>query len=142
MAYRVLVVDDETDVLRIVHDAFLLDHFEVLTARDGLKAVELAQKYIPDLVVLDVMMPKMSGFQVCRMLRSSKELSDVRIIFLTAKDSDRDHDYGMRLGADEYIVKPFDPRDLVAKAQQILKDRQPKSGRVTWESESNVHWIT
>jgi len=108
---RVIIVDDDCELLDLLTVA-LSDDFEVTTAMDGIEAVEKIIVYQPDLVVLDAMMPKMSGYQICASLRRNRNFSDVPIIFISAKSSERDQEYCRRLGADEFIAKPFDPHLL------------------------------
>ncbi|MBD5512612.1 MAG: response regulator transcription factor [Lachnospiraceae bacterium] len=116
---KVLVVDDESRMRKLVKDFLLKSNYDVIEAEDGVQAVDIffAQKDIA-LVVLDIMMPKMDGFQVCREIRS---YSKVPIIMLTAKSDERDELQGFELGVDEYISKPFSPKILVARIEAILR---------------------
>ena len=116
---KILVVDDESRMRKLVRDFLVKSNFEVLEASDGEEAVEIFfnQKDIA-LIVLDVMMPKMDGWQVCREIRS---YSKVPIIMLTAKSDERDELQGFHLGVDEYISKPFSPKILVARIEAILR---------------------
>jgi two-component system alkaline phosphatase synthesis response regulator PhoP len=118
MPIRVLVVDDEEDVIYVVKNHLLLHGFEVVTANDGFKGMTLAMKYRPDIIILDVMMPKMSGFQVCANLRKLPEFEETPIIFLTAKDTPQDEAWGVRSGASRYMTKPFDTRELTATIRE------------------------
>jgi DNA-binding response OmpR family regulator len=118
MAIRVLIVDDEEDVCYVVKNHLLLHGFEVVTANDGFKGMTLAMKYRPDIIILDVMMPKMSGFQVCANLRKRPEFADTPIIFLTAKDTPQDEAWGIRSGASKYMTKPFETRELTALVRE------------------------
>jgi DNA-binding response OmpR family regulator len=115
---RVLIVDDDPKVCETL-DRYL-SHAGYLTASalDGAKALELAQTFAPDLVVLDLMLPRLSGLEVCRMLRDS---SAVPIIMLTAKTTEHDKLTGLSLGADDYLTKPFSPRELVARVEAVLR---------------------
>jgi len=109
---KVLVADDEPHLLRLVKFRLEREGYEVLTAVDGESALEMARSEQPDLCVLDVMMPKRSGFDVLRELRSDDRCSGMKVIMLTARAQDRDVDVGFSLGADDYITKPFSPQEL------------------------------
>jgi two-component system alkaline phosphatase synthesis response regulator PhoP len=109
---KVLVADDEPHLLRLVKFRLEREGYEVLTAVDGESALEMARTEQPDLCVLDVMMPKRSGFDVLRELRSDDSCSGMKVIMLTARAQDRDVDVGFSLGADDYITKPFSPQEL------------------------------
>ena len=109
---KVLVADDEPHLLRLVKFRLEREGYEVLTAVDGESALEMARTEQPDLCVLDVMMPKRSGFDVLRELRSDDSCSGMKVIMLTARAQDRDVDVGFSLGADVYITKPFSPQEL------------------------------
>jgi DNA-binding response OmpR family regulator len=118
MASRILVVDDEPMVTEVVERYLLRDGFEVTTAADGDKALALAQTWGPDLVVLDLMLPGKDGLEVCRTIRRE---SRVPIIMLTARGEEADRIVGLEIGADDYIVKPFSPRELVARIKAVLR---------------------
>ncbi len=122
---KVLVVDDEHMVTEVLELYLRRDDFEVTTAGDGESALKLAREWGPDLVVLDLMLPKMDGLQVCRILRRD---SDVPILMLTARGEESDRIVGLELGADDYIVKPFSPRELVARVKAVLR-RSNTEGR-------------
>jgi len=111
---RVMVVDDERDMLDLI-TAALASAFEVTTAQDGIEAVEKIILYQPDLVVLDAMLPKMSGYQLCTSLRHNQNYSKTPIVFISAKSSPRDQDYCRRLGANDFLAKPFDPKVLLER---------------------------
>jgi DNA-binding response OmpR family regulator len=115
---RILVVDDEPVVTEVVERYLLRDGFEVSTAGDGDRAIALAQTWAPDLVVLDVMIPGKDGLEVCRTLRKE---SQVPIIMLTARGEEADRVVGLEIGADDYMVKPFSPRELVARIKAVLR---------------------
>ena len=108
---RILVVDDEVFNLQFLTDLLIADH-HISTAKDGLKALQLAASLLPDLVILDVVMPGMDGYEVCRQIRSK---SNVPVILITARGEDFDKIMGLDIGADDYIVKPFSPSELVAR---------------------------
>src|SRR3970282_1388114 len=114
---RVLVVDDDVKTVELVKLYLNRDGYRVLTAYDGLEALRLAQEAHPDLIVLDLMLPGMDGLEICRTIR---EESDVPIIMLTARTTDEDKLTGLSLGADDYVTKPFSPRELAARVRAGL----------------------
>jgi two-component system OmpR family response regulator len=116
---RVLVVDDEENLAFVVAAAFRLASFDVASARSGADALREAERFRPDLVVLDVMLPDLDGFDVCRRMRA--EGNDVPVIFLTARDSTDDRLRGLTIGGDDYMTKPFSVEELVARARVILR---------------------
>jgi DNA-binding response OmpR family regulator len=118
---RILVVDDEAIVTEVVQRYLIREGFTVSLARDGEAALEAARKEAPDLIVLDLMLPKVDGLEVCRTLRRE---SKVPIIILSAKDEESDKILGLGLGADDYVAKPFSPRELVARIQAVLRRSQ------------------
>jgi DNA-binding response OmpR family regulator len=109
---KVLVADDEPHLLRLVKFRLEREGYQVLTAADGETALQVARDEHPDLCVLDVMMPKRSGFDVLRELRSDETCAGMKVIMLTARAQDRDVDVGFSLGADDYITKPVSPQEL------------------------------
>jgi two-component system phosphate regulon response regulator PhoB len=116
----VLVADDDADIRDLV--AFKLEQagFDVITAEDGPGALSAAQQRIPDIAVLDISMPGMSGLDVCRMLRADPATADVMIIMLTARAQENDVEGGFSAGADDYLIKPFSPRELTTRVQALL----------------------
>jgi DNA-binding response OmpR family regulator len=121
MASRVLVVDDERNIVQLVRLYLSKEGFEVDSAFDGKQALEKIHGHRPDLIVLDLMMPEMDGLTVCRELRKT---SNVPIIILTARTDDVDKVVGLELGADDYVTKPFNPRELVARVKAVLRRSQ------------------
>lgn len=119
---RVLVVDDEERIVGIVRAYLEKEGYRVLTARDGQEALAVFQRERPNLVLLDLMLPKISGWDVCRELRRT---SDVPVLMLTARDDDTDKIVGLELGADDYITKPFNPKELVARVRAVLRRVRP-----------------
>ncbi|OGO23464.1 MAG: DNA-binding response regulator [Chloroflexi bacterium RBG_16_51_9] len=115
---RVLVVDDDVKTVELVKLYLNRDGYRVLTSHNGLEALRLAQETHPDLIVLDLMLPGMDGLEICRKIR---EESDVPIIMLTARTSDEDKLAGLGLGADDYVTKPFSPRELAARVRAVLR---------------------
>ncbi|MFH1003589.1 MAG: response regulator transcription factor [Chloroflexota bacterium] len=122
---RVLVVDDDARTVDLVRLYLSRDGYRVLTAYDGIEALRLAREGHPDLVVLDLMLPGMGGLEVCRTLR---EESDVPIIMLTARATDQDKLVGLESGADDYVTKPFSPRELAARVRVVLRRCQGERG--------------
>lgn len=115
---KVLVVDDEKKIVDIVKAYLEKDGYSVTTAHDGKAALEMARSRPPDLIVLDLMLPEISGWDVCRILRAE---SDVPIIMLTARDEDTDKIVGLELGADDYVIKPFNPKELMSRIRAVLR---------------------
>ncbi|MFC0558886.1 response regulator transcription factor [Halalkalibacter alkalisediminis] len=118
---HILVVDDETELLELVTSFLEKESYNVLTAQSGLEALQLMETYLIDLVVLDVMMDEMDGFIACEKIR---EVSQVPIIMLTARSGEEDKIKGLKMGADDYIVKPFSPRELIARVEATLRRSQ------------------
>ena len=116
---RILVVDDDRKIVDLVRAYLDKDGYRVLTAHDGLQALELTRQKQPDLIVLDLMLPGIDGLDVCRLLRS--EGNKVPIIMLTAKTTETDKLIGLDLGADDYVTKPFSPRELLARVRAVLR---------------------
>ena len=118
---KLLVVDDEPDFVELV--AFNLRHegFEVLTATNGWEAIELARSDLPDLILLDLMLPDFDGFAVCEMLRLRSSTAAIPIILLTAWISDESRRLGLELGANDYVTKPFSPRELMQRVNRVLE---------------------
>jgi DNA-binding response OmpR family regulator len=121
----VLVADDEEHIVEVVRAYLERDGYRVVTAGDGVAALELARQVRPDLLVLDVMMPRQSGFDVLRALRA--EGSHVAVIMLTARDHVIDRVAGLELGADDYVTKPFEPRELAARVGAVLRRMSAKA---------------
>ncbi|MBN1287792.1 MAG: response regulator transcription factor [Anaerolineae bacterium] len=115
---RILVVDDEQRMIDFIRMNLELDGFQVIQARNGLIALEMVRTHIPDLVLLDIMMPELDGYETLRMLR---EFSTVPVILLTAKGEEDDKVYGLELGADDYVTKPFGPRELSSRIKAVLR---------------------
>jgi DNA-binding response OmpR family regulator len=116
---KILVVEDEPNMVAGLRDNFEFEGYEVITARDGIEGLERALQESPDLVVLDVMMPRMSGLEVCRQLRAKR--ASIPIIMLTARGQEVDKVVGLELGADDYVTKPFSIRELLARVKAILR---------------------
>lgn len=124
MSHRILIADDEPDVLTLVGTNLRAAGFQIVTAPDGSHALAQARREPPDLAVLDVMMPDMNGFEVCRELKRHSETADIAILLLTARSEEVDRILGFELGIDDYMTKPFSPRELVLRIKAILRRRQ------------------
>ena len=120
MPHRILIADDEPNIVASLEFLMRKCDYEVCVARDGDEALQLAEAFRPDLVLLDVMMPRRSGFEVCRLLRENPALRLVRIVMLSARGRDVEIDKGLALGADAYVTKPFSTKELVAKVRGLL----------------------
>lgn len=119
--YKILIIDDEEDILEIIKYNLIKEGFEVETASNGLIGIEKAKKFLPDLILLDVMMPFMDGIEVCEKIRESKELESTLICFLTARNEDYSQIAGLNAGADDYIAKPVKPKVLISRLYAILR---------------------
>ena len=118
MNEKILVVDDEENLLNVIKDYLLRESYEVFTANRGNKAIELFRKIEPDFIILDLMLPDISGEEICKLIRKE---SNVPILMLTAKSSEDDKVTGLYIGADDYLTKPFSPRELVGRVRAILR---------------------
>jgi DNA-binding response OmpR family regulator len=127
MASRILIADDEPNILVSLEYLLKREGFEVSVAHDGQEALEVLRRVRPHLVLLDVMMPRRTGFEVCQELRADDTLRDTRVLMLTAKGRDTDVARGMAMGADAYMTKPFSTRELVQKVRELL-DAAPRDG--------------
>jgi len=127
MAERILVVDDEPDLLELVRVNLRQASYEVETAETGREALECLRRRPPDLLVLDLMLPDLSGTDVCRQVRQDPKLAALPIIMLTAKADEVDRVVGLELGADDYVTKPFSPRELVLRVRAVLRRRAPET---------------
>jgi len=123
MKHKILLVDDEKDIVEFLEYNLVQEGFEVITAYDGMEALhKLNQK--PDLVILDIMMPNIDGFEVCRRIRENKAYSEIPVIFLTAKGAETDEIRGLELGASDFIKKPISPKKLIARVNSNLRKSQ------------------
>ncbi len=134
MMREILIVDDDPSVRELLEMYLTKEEFEVRAVDNGVKALDAVKRRQPALVLLDIMMPQMDGYEVCRILRANY---DIPIIFLTCKDDDMDPIIGLEVGADDYITKPFNPREVVARVKAVLRRtevQQPGAGkRITTE---------
>jgi DNA-binding response OmpR family regulator len=130
----ILVVEDDTDILRLVTHNLKSAEFDVLTAQDGYAALSLAKKHLPQLVILDLMLPGLDGFEVCKELKRSTATKNIPVLMLTARGEEVDRVVGLELGADDYVVKPFSPRELVLRVRAILRRFEPAEPAITrWQ---------
>jgi DNA-binding response OmpR family regulator len=120
----VLVVDDDPVILKLLEVNFEMEGFEVVRAADGAEGLERARAVLPDIVILDVMMPRMTGYEVAKALRENEDTAHIPIIFVTARAQSQDVERGMELGVDDYVTKPFDPLDLIARVNTLLARSQ------------------
>ena len=120
MGRSVLIADDEPNIVTALEFLLQRNGYEVSVARNGEEALRLIELKVPDLVLLDVMMPRRSGYEVCRILRERAEWKHIKIVVLTAKSQEADAKTGLALGADLYVTKPFSTRDLVTKVEGLL----------------------
>ena len=123
---KILVVDDEIYIVHILDFSLGMEGYEVVTALDGEQALERVASERPDLIVLDIMMPKLDGYEVCRAVKSNPATKNVPVILLSAKGRNVDQKIGFEVGADDYITKPFSPRKLVERINSILGQANPQ----------------
>lgn len=118
---RILIVDDEEDILNLLKFRLEANSYEVLIASDGQEGLNKARNEKPDLVILDLMLPKIDGYKVCRMLKFDESYKNIPIIIFTAKNQKKDEDLGKEMGADAYVTKPFEPEMLLEKIRVLLR---------------------
>ena len=126
---KVLIVDDEPDILEIISYNLAKEGYEIVTAKNGIEALEKVTFFKPDLVILDIMMPKMNGVEVCKILRSKPEYNDTLIIFLTALSDETSQIKGLETGADDYVSKPISPKILVSRVNAIFRRLNKEEGK-------------
>ena len=117
----ILVVEDSPTNMQLITEALQQEGYRITTATDGEEALEKAVRMKPDLIILDVILPKKNGFQVCRQLRSSPDTHDISVIMLTSKSQESDRFWGLKQGADEYMTKPYDIGELLANVAKLVK---------------------
>jgi two-component system alkaline phosphatase synthesis response regulator PhoP len=122
---KILIAEDERDIRDLVGFSLRFGGFDVVQAANGQEAVERAQAELPDLILMDVRMPKMTGYEACRQLKSIPAMRDIPVVFLSAKGQETEIQQGIEVGAEEYILKPFAPDELVRQVQAVL-DRVAK----------------
>ena len=132
---KILIVDDEENILKIVEAYLVAKNYQVFRAMDGEEALRKAESIRPDFIVLDLMLPDISGLEVCRRIRKS---SSVPVIMLTARATEQDILSGLQIGADHYMTKPFSPKELVARVQTVLRRSHPEPQEVKWSFEGGL----
>ena len=118
---KILIVDDEPNIVMSLEYIFKKENFEVFIARDGSEAIEIAEDNLPDIILLDIMMPNVDGYQVLKHLKKNPKLDNIKVLFLCAKNKVSDIELGLQLGADKYISKPFSTKKLVKEVKELLK---------------------
>jgi len=118
---RILVIEDDPNITELLQYNLTKEGFEVKTAADGQKGVEEIEKKWPDLVILDLMIPYISGLEICKIMRSKKELAHIPVIILTAKEEEIDRIIGLEMGADDYVTKPFSIREFIARVKALFR---------------------
>lgn len=119
--YKILIVEDEKDIRELIHFHLLREGFQVLEAKDGAEALEIAFEEKPDLIILDIMLPVFDGITVCQKLRANSSTGNLKIIFLSAKGEEEDIVNGLEAGGDDYISKPFSPKVFLARVKSVLR---------------------
>jgi DNA-binding response OmpR family regulator len=119
--FKIMVVDDEPDIVKLIKISLEMANYEVVEAYSGVEALEKTKTILPDLYLLDIMMPDMNGYEVCQKLKSEDRTKDIPVVMLTAKGQKGDAEQGLKVGADDYIIKPFDPYELGEQIAEILK---------------------
>ena len=129
MAYKILLVDDEPDILEIIAYSLESAGYKIYKANNGLEAIKIAEKIIPDLIIMDLMMPHMNGIDACDNIRKSDKLNDVIITFLSARGEDFSKIAGFEAGADDYITKPIKPKVLLSKVKALLRRKNSEQAQ-------------
>jgi two-component system phosphate regulon response regulator PhoB len=121
---KIMVVDDEPDIVKIIKISLELANFEIIEAYNGEECLsKLQEGQKPALILLDIMMPEISGYEVCQKIKQTPEWKDIKVIMLTAKGQKGDAEEGLKSGADDYIIKPFDPYELIEQVKEILQKK-------------------
>lgn len=136
---KVLIVEDDKNISKLVKYNLEKSDFECTTTITGEDALAILDKEPIELIILDIMLPKMDGLEVCRVIKQNKDISHIPIIMLTAKGEEVDKVVGFELGADDYVVKPFSPRELVLRVKAILKRKEPKPAGQVIMSTKKIH---
>jgi two-component system alkaline phosphatase synthesis response regulator PhoP len=126
---KVLIVDDEPDIREIISYNLVKEGYEIQTAKDGVEGLEKVSSFKPDLVILDIMMPKMNGVEVCKILRSKEEYNGTLIFFLTAMSDEASHIKGLETGADDYVTKPISPKVLASRVNAVFRRFHKEDGK-------------
>jgi len=136
MIPKILIVDDQRDALELIEFNLKAAGYEVVTSADGASALKKARSVLPNLIVLDLMLPEVDGLEVCKILRRDVKTMGIPIIMLTAKAAEIDRVLGLELGADDYVTKPFSPRELVLRVKRLLRSETPvreQSDPIQWK---------
>ena len=120
---RILVIDDEPNLLEVIRLRLEANDYEVLTAQDPLAGLEIAKEEMPDLIIMDVIMPKVNGLRLLRILKREDETKDIPVIILSVQWHDNNHKAGVDAGADYYLTKPYDPKELLDTVKKVLEGR-------------------
>jgi CheY-like chemotaxis protein len=120
---RILVCDDDPLILRLLQVNLEIEDYEVILAHDGREACEVAEAELPDLIILDIMMPRMDGYEACKRLKETPSVKDIPVVFLSAKAQEEDIEEGTALGAAAYLTKPFEPDELVRVIDGLVSER-------------------
>lgn len=125
----VLVVDDEENIVQLIKHNLEKENYHVIAAHDGPSGLAMAIKNIPDVIILDIMLPGKDGLEICRLLKAGEKTSGIPIIFLSAKSEEIDRILGLEMGADDYVTKPFSPRELVSRVKVCIRRKEYLTGR-------------
>ena len=120
MKRKILIVDDEPNIVMTLEYTFKKKDFEVYIARDGSEALQILENNTPDVVLLDIMMPNVDGYQTLKLIRNNDSLKNTKVVFLTAKNKASDIEKGLKLGADKYLIKPFSIKKIVSEINELL----------------------
>jgi len=118
---KILIVDDEPNIVMSLEYAFKKKDFSVYIARDGTEALDIAEREKPDIILLDIMMPQMDGYETLEKVRSNKKLSHTKVVFLSAKSKEKDIEKGLKMGADGYMTKPFSIKKVISDVEELIK---------------------
>lgn len=135
---QILVVDDENNIQELLKFSLIKEGYQVLLASDGQQALKHARTEKPDLIILDIMLPEMDGYDVCRTLKANKETANIPVIMLSAKGDVLDKVVGLELGAEDYITKPFSPREVVARVKVHLRRKTRQTGGASLEPPNEI----
>ena len=139
--HKILLVEDEKNIVKVVAYNLEREGYQVITARDGEEGLAKARKELPDLILLDLMLPKLDGLDLCRQLKADPKNARIPIIMLTAKTQEADRVVGLELGADDYVAKPFSMRELAARVKAVLRRGQSSEAPVLWKGwDLEVDW--
>jgi len=139
MSKKILIIEDERDIRDLVAHYLVKDGYKVEAASDGAKGLSLAKSLKPDLIILDLMLPEMDGLEVCKKLRADPKTAAVPIIMLTAKGEETDKIVGLELGADDYLTKPFSPKELTARVKALLRRAAPSDAKAQTYDYGDLH---